>query len=106
MARRGRSANQVLLQQSATGDELQASGGYSQKSLVGGAQLSGTEGRTGPRPLRGAVLARLAPPRGLGADGLRLSAGRAAAPPQKSGDLTLPLLREQLQSLLACWCAH
>ena len=30
-----------------------------------------------------------------------------ASPPKKSGArLTLPILREQLQSLLACWCAR
>jgi hypothetical protein len=75
-----------------------------QVALASGAGLPRAQGRPRAGPLRGAWLARLAPPRHAGHSRARLSHPGTTAPPKTGGvGLTLWQLLGELQVLLACW---
>ncbi|MGI8594820.1 MAG: IS701 family transposase, partial [Solirubrobacteraceae bacterium] len=71
--------------------------------LADRARLPRAQGLPRARPLRGALLPGLAPPRDARLGGARLPHARAAQPKSPCGDLTLFRVLRELQQLVACW---
>src|SRR6266540_3821685 len=96
-------AGQVLAGQPARRGRAGAAGPSGQVALAGGARLSRAQGRVGVGPLRGALLAGLAPSRDAGVGRPCVRALGAAGPKSPCVGLTTFQVLRELQLLVAGW---
>jgi hypothetical protein len=106
VARARRGAHRLLALQPPRRRPARAPRAPGPAALEDRARLQAAQGRARPRPLRGPLVARLAPPHRARHGGPRLPHARTAAPKSPAAGLTLPRAVLLLQPLFRCWAGR